>query len=75
MAEKVEVMSEVTGNVWKVMVQPGQVVVEGDVLLVVESMKMEIPVESPCAGTLLSLACAEGQPVHEGDTVAMVEAT
>lgn len=73
MAKPVEVISEVSGNVWKVLVQPGQAVAAGDVLVIVESMKMEIPVESPCDGVLASLTCEEGKPVREGDNVGMVE--
>lgn len=72
MAKSVEVFSEVSGSVWKVEVQPGQKVAAGDVLLIVESMKMEIPVEAPCDGVLQSLACEEGKPVREGDVVAVV---
>lgn len=74
MAKSVEVLSEVSGSVWKVLVQPGQSVAEGDVLVIVESMKMEIPVEAPCDGVLQSLSCEEGKPVREGDVVALVEA-
>jgi acetyl-CoA carboxylase biotin carboxyl carrier protein len=74
MAKLVQVISEVTGSVWKTLVQPEQKVAEGDVIVIVESMKMEIPVESPCAGVLRSLAFQEGQPVREGDIVAVVEA-
>lgn len=75
MAKSVEVISEVSGSVWKIVVQPGQQVAEGDVLVVIESMKMEIPVESPCVGALRSLACQEGQAVREGDTIALVDAS
>ncbi|MDO9434157.1 biotin/lipoyl-binding carrier protein [Hydrogenophaga sp.] len=74
MAKSVEVSSEVSGTVWKVMAQPGQRVTEGEVLVIVESMKMEIPVEAPCNGVLQSLSCEEGKPVREGDVVAVVEA-
>lgn len=74
MAKSIEVLSEVSGSVWKVLVQPGQAVTEGDVLVIVESMKMEIPVEAPCNGVLTSLSCEEGKPVREGDVVALVEA-
>lgn len=74
MAKSMEVISEVSGSVWKVEAQPGQQVAEGDVLVIVESMKMEIPVESPCAGVLRSLSCAEGQAVREGEVIAVVDA-
>ncbi|QHE85764.1 biotin/lipoyl-binding carrier protein [Hydrogenophaga sp. BPS33] len=74
MTKSVEVISEISGNVWKVEAQPGQTVAEGDVLVVVESMKMEIPVEAPCAGVLRSLSCQEGQPVREGEVIGVVDA-
>lgn len=74
MAQRVEVASEVTGSVWKVLVTAGQQVAEGDALVIVESMKMEIPVESPCAGTVAEISCAEGEPVAEGQVVVVVEA-
>jgi biotin carboxyl carrier protein len=73
MTKPVEVIAEVSGNVWKVVAEVGQPVAEGDVLMIVESMKMEIPVEAPCSGTLRSLARAAGEPVREGDSVAVVE--
>ncbi len=72
MARRVEVLSEITGNVWKVVAAGGQRVEEGDVLVIVESMKMEIPIEAPCAGTLVELACTEGQPIQEGATAGFI---
>lgn len=75
MAKAVEVLSDVSGSIWKVVAQPGQQVAEGDVLVVIESMKMEIPVESPCSGVLRSLCCQESQPIREGDTIAVVDAS
>ncbi len=72
MAKSMDVISEVSGTVWKVLIQPGQSVAEGDVLVIVESMKMEIPVEAPCDGVLQSLSCEEGKPVREGDVVGLV---
>lgn len=58
--------SEVTGNVWKVEVAAGQAVAEGDVLVIVESMKMEIPIEAPRAGKVAAIHVAEGESVREG---------
>jgi acetyl-CoA carboxylase biotin carboxyl carrier protein len=52
---KIEVTSEVTGNVWKVQAKLGDVLVEEDVIMILESMKMEIPVEVPVEGTLVEL--------------------
>ena len=61
-----KIYSEVSGSVWKVEVVAGQTVAAGDVLLLVESMKMEIPVESPSAGTVRDLLVAEGEAVQDG---------
>jgi biotin carboxyl carrier protein len=67
------VRTEVAGNVWKIEVAVGQTVAEGDVLVIIESMKMEIPVEAPAAGTVRALRVAEGDPVAEGAVVAEVD--
>jgi biotin carboxyl carrier protein len=69
----VDVETPVTGVVWKVWATIGDDVAAGDVLLVVESMKMEIPVESPVAGTVVELLVAEGDAVGEDDPVARIE--
>ena len=61
-----KVLSEISGSVWKVEVQPGQAVQAGQTLLVVESMKMEIPVESPSAGTVREVLVTEGEAVQDG---------
>jgi acetyl/propionyl-CoA carboxylase alpha subunit len=58
---RVQVESEITGNVWKVEVSAGTEVAEGDVLIILESMKMEIPVESPVAGTSTGRTCTAGR--------------
>ena len=68
-----QVRTEVAGNVWKIEVAVGQTVAEGDVLVIIESMKMEIPVEAPAAGTVRALRVAEGEPVAEGAVVAEVD--
>lgn len=67
------VESEVAGTVWKVEAAVGASVQEGDVLLVLESMKMEIPVESPGAGKVLEIRVQPEQAVEEGDVVAVLE--
>ncbi|NJN50732.1 MAG: biotin/lipoyl-binding protein [Gammaproteobacteria bacterium] len=67
------VESLVTGRVWKVEVTVGQTVAEGDVLLILESMKMEIPIESPSAGRVAELNVAAEQTVAEGEILAIVE--
>jgi acetyl-CoA carboxylase biotin carboxyl carrier protein len=69
----VEVLAEMVANVWKVMVSMGASVAAGDPLVILESMKMEIPVESPLAGTVTDLRVQEGGVVQEGDVIAVVE--
>lgn len=61
-----KVLSEVSGSVWKVEVAVGQAVQAGDTLLIVESMKMEIPVEAPSGGTVTEVLVAEGDAVADG---------
>ena len=68
-----EVESEVTGNVWKVLFEEGAKVVEGDVIMILESMKMEIPVESPKSGTLTSIKVVPEEQVDEDQVLAIVE--
>ena len=68
-----EVVAEMVANVWKVVVEPGSAVAEGDPLVILESMKMEIPVESPAAGTVTEVRVAEGGVVQEGDVIAVIE--
>lgn len=67
------VESEVTGSVWKVLVEVGQSVAQDDVLLILESMKMEIPVESPADGTVSELLVAPEETVQEDQVVAVIE--
>lgn len=62
----------VPGSVWKIAVEPGQTVKEGDTLIVVESMKMEIPVTAPADGVVAELRCAEGRAVALGQILAVV---
>ena len=64
--------SLVTGTVWKLERQPGDLVAAGDTILIVESMKMEIPIDAPAAGTLRELLVAEGEGVSEGQVLAVV---
>jgi acetyl-CoA carboxylase biotin carboxyl carrier protein len=69
----VDVQAEMVANVWKVVVAPGDAVAEGDPLVILESMKMEIPVESPAVGTVKEVRVQEGGVVQEGDVIAVVE--
>lgn len=68
-----DVESEVTGNVWKVLLEPGAQVAEGDVIMILESMKMEIPVEATMAGTLAEILVAPEDQVEEDQVVAVIE--
>ena len=67
-----EVRAEMVANVWKVVVADGDLVAEGDTLVILESMKMEIPVLAENDGTVSALA-AEGSVVQEGDLIAQVD--
>ena len=60
------VNAHITGTIWKIEVKVGDRVDEGQTLVIIESMKMEMPVESPSGGTVASIVVAEGQPVEEG---------
>ena len=62
-----EVRAEMVANVYKVLVAEGDTVEDGDTLVILESMKMEIPVESPCAGTVTAVHIAPEGQVKEGD--------
>ena len=68
-----EVKAELVGNLWKIVVEVGQRVEEDDTLMILESMKMEIPVTSPIAGTVTEIRAKEGDVVQEGQTLAVVE--
>ena len=70
---KIEVTSEVAGNVWKVQAKVGAVLAEEDVIMILESMKMEIPVEALVAGKLVELLVAEEEGVDEDQVVAVIE--
>ena len=67
------VEAHITGTVWKVECEVGQEVEEGDTLVILESMKMEMPVEAEDGGTVAQIVCAEGQSVSEGDTLVVLE--
>jgi len=67
-----EVRAELVANVWKIVVTEGQQVEDGDTLVILESMKMEIPVVAESSGSV-SVKVAEGDVVQEGDVIAVIE--
>jgi len=68
-----EIEAQITGNVWKVQVGVGDKVQDGDTVIILESMKMEIPVEAEDDGTVKEVRCEEGQAVSEGDVLIVLE--
>jgi acetyl-CoA carboxylase biotin carboxyl carrier protein len=68
----IEVKAHITGTVWKIECKVGDAVREGDVLLILESMKMEIPIEAPEDGTVAEIKTQEGAPVADGTVVAVL---
>jgi acetyl-CoA carboxylase biotin carboxyl carrier protein len=68
-----EVRAEMVANVWKVVVHEGDQVEDGDTLVILESMKMEIPVLAEDSGTIVGLKVAEGDVIQEGDLIAVIE--
>jgi acetyl-CoA carboxylase biotin carboxyl carrier protein len=68
-----EIEAHITGNVWKVEVEVGDDVDDGDTVVILESMKMEIPVEAEDSGTVKEIRCEEGQPVNEGDVLVVLD--
>jgi acetyl-CoA carboxylase biotin carboxyl carrier protein len=67
-----DVPAHITGTVWKIEKKVGDKVATGDILIIIESMKMEMPVESPCDGVVKELRCKETQAVNENDILAVV---
>jgi len=70
---RIEVKSEITGTVWQVRTRPGDRVESGDTLIVIESMKMEIPVITEDGGTVKEIRVKEKDPVAEGQVVVVLE--
>jgi acetyl-CoA carboxylase biotin carboxyl carrier protein len=68
-----DIEAHITGTVWKIEVEVGDEVAEGDTVVILESMKMEMPVEAEDEGTVKSIAVSEGQAVSEGDTLVVLE--
>jgi acetyl-CoA carboxylase biotin carboxyl carrier protein len=72
-APMAEIEAHITGTVWKIEVAIGDEVEEGDTVVILESMKMEMPVESEDDGTVAEIQCEEGQSVQEGDVLVVLE--
>jgi acetyl-CoA carboxylase biotin carboxyl carrier protein len=68
-----DVEAHITGTVWKIEVELGDTVEEGDTVVILESMKMEMPVEAEDPGTVKEILCQEGQSVSEGDTLVVLD--
>ncbi len=68
-----DVRAELTATVWKVVAEVGAAVSAGDELVILESMKMEIPVTAPESGTLTALNVNEGDAISEGDVLAVIK--
>ena len=68
-----EVEAHITGTVWKIECAVGDEISEGDTVVILESMKMEMPVEAEDSGTVKQIVCEEGQAVNEGDTLVVLE--
>ncbi len=68
-----EVTAHITGTIFKIEAQVGSKVAAGDEVIILESMKMEIPIESPVDGVVKEILVEEGQAVEEGDVVAVIE--
>ena len=68
-----DVSAHITGTVWKIEVKAGDDVTEGQTCVILESMKMEMPVEAEDPGTVKEIRCAEGQAVSEGDTLIVLD--
>jgi acetyl-CoA carboxylase biotin carboxyl carrier protein len=68
-----DIEAHITGTVWKIEVEVGDEVAEGDTVAILESMKMEMPVEAEDEGTVKEIVVSEGQAVSEGDTLIVLE--
>ena len=66
------VEAHITGTVWKIEVAVGDTVEEGDTVVILESMKMEMPVEAPEGGVVKEIRCKEAQAVNEGDVLVVL---
>ncbi|MGH2954714.1 MAG: biotin/lipoyl-binding carrier protein [Solirubrobacterales bacterium] len=69
----VDIPAHITGTVWKIEVGVGDNVADGDAVVILESMKMEMPVEAEDDGTVKEIRCEEGQSVQEGEVLVVLE--
>jgi acetyl-CoA carboxylase biotin carboxyl carrier protein len=69
----VDVCAHITGTVWKIQVEMGATVAEDDVVVIIESMKMEMPVTAPDGGTVAEIRVSEGDAVEEGDVLVVLD--
>ena len=65
-----DIKAHITGTVWKIELGPGDEVEEGDIVMILESMKMEMPIEAPEDGVITEILVKENEPVKEGQAVA-----
>jgi biotin carboxyl carrier protein len=68
----VEVRTEVAGTIWEILVEPGQAIAAGESLIIVESMKMELGIETPIGGKVSEIKVKKGDQIEEGQVVAIV---
>lgn len=68
-----QIKAHITGTIWKIKVEVGQQVDEGDTLVIIESMKMEMPIEADDPGKVVEVKAKEGQAVNEGDVLLVIE--
>jgi acetyl-CoA carboxylase biotin carboxyl carrier protein len=68
-----DIEAHITGTVWKIECKVGDEIAEGDTVVILESMKMEMPVEAEDEGTVKEILCEEGQAVNEGDVLVVLE--
>lgn len=67
-----DVPAHITGTVWKIELKVGDKVQEGDTIIILESMKMEMPVEATASGSITEIRVTEGAAVNEGDVLAVI---
>ena len=68
-----QIRAHITGTIWKIKVEAGQQVDEGDTLVIIESMKIEMPIEAEDPCRVVEVKAKEGQPVNEGDVLRVLE--